>query len=596
MFLDRNLCIRRFTPRIGTIFNLLPQDIGRPITGFTNQLDEPLMTSLQQVLDSGKPIEKEIHDRDGNCYFLRILSYRISPSALDGVLLSLIDISPLKTAETRFEHLSAIVECSADAIVGKNLDGTIVSWNRGAEAMYGYTAEQVIGRSARMLYPSESADQFEVVLKSIREAKSSTSEHRRQRGDGTIIDVHHTVSPIRDSAGRLIGASGIARDITARKQAERDIQQAIHNRDQFLAMLSHELRNPLGAILNASELLNKADLQGEARAACQIVRRQSEQMRLLLDDLLDVARVTQNKIALRREVCELANVVADAMDAVQPLITSREQRLEKHGLESLVRVEGDPARLQQVLINLLKNAAKYSPPGAMISISLSQEEDQAVMRIKDSGVGISAEMLDRIFELFVQSDETLDRADGGMGVGLTLVKAIVELHGGSVVAASAGKNAGSEFTVRLPLFSEMDAHLASTGVSQESAGATRCFRIAIVEDNTDSRVTLESLLQLDGHDVRTAVDGLQGIQLISDWCPELAVIDIGLPGLDGFEVARQVRANPSEPRPYLVALTGYGFPADRLKVRSAGFDAHLVKPLKLRELTRLLENLSRAKS
>lgn len=596
LFLDRNLCIRRFTPRVGKIFNLLPQDIGRPITGFTNQLDEPLIQSLQHVLDNGEPIEKEIHDRDGNCYFLRILSYRISPAAHDGVLLSLIDISPLKTAEARFQHLSAIVECSADAIVGKDLDGKIVSWNHGAEAMYGYTADEVVGQSARILYPPESADQFDVVLKSIREAKASTNEHQRQRKDGTVIDVQHTLSPIRDSSGRLVGASGIARDITARKQAERDIQQAIHNRDHFLAMLSHELRNPLGAILNASELLEKADLDSKALSACQVVRRQGEQMRLLLDDLLDVARVTQNKIVLRRQVCVLTNVVSDAMDAVQPLITAREQRLDMNAFESTIRVEGDPSRLQQVFINLLKNAAKYSPPGATISISLSTEDEQAVIRIKDSGIGISADMLDRIFDLFVQSDETIDRADGGMGVGLTLVKAIVELHGGTIVAQSDGKNAGSEFTVRLPLLSETDDRLTTLDASTVSCGTINCFRIAVVEDNADSRATLESLLQLDGHEVRTAPDGLRGIKLISDWQPDVAIVDIGLPGLDGFEVAKHVRANQSNPRPFLIALTGYGFPADRLKVFSAGFDVHLVKPLKRTELNKLLEKLSRAEN
>jgi CheY-like chemotaxis protein len=218
------------------------------------------------------------------------------------------------------------------------------------------------------------------------------------------------------------------------------------------------------------------------------------------------------------------------------------------------------------------------------------------VRIKDSGVGISADMLDKIFDLFVQSNETIDRADGGMGVGLTLVKAIVELHGGTVVAESEGKNAGSQFTVRLPQLSDSQSHLTNSDASAASNGTIRCFRIAVVEDNADSRATLESLLQLDGHEVRTAPDGLQGINLISEWRPDLAIIDIGLPCLDGFEVAQHVRANQRNLKPFLIALTGYGFPADRLKVLSAGFDAHLVKPLKRTELNKLLVKLSRAEN
>lgn len=595
LFLDRNLCIRRFTPRVGKLFNLLPQDIGRPITGFTNLLDEPLIEALQQVLSNGTPVEKEIHDSEGNCYFLRILSYRISPAALDGVVLSLIDISPLKTAETRLQHLSAIVECSADAIVGKDLDGTILSWNRGAELMYGYTAEEVIGRNARQLYPPNSVDHFEAVLKSIRAGESFTCEHQRIRKDGVLIDVQHTLSPIRDSSGWLVGASGISRDITARKQAEREIQEAIRNRDHFLAMLSHELRNPLGAILNASHVLGESELTGEAHRAAMVVMRQAEQMGLLLDDLLDVARVTQNKIVLRGEDCLLSTVITAAMDSVLPNMTARDHRLELAGLESNIRVYGDPARLQQVVISLLKNAAKYSPPQGTILVRLGREEGWATVQVRDYGVGISEDMLDRVFDLFVQSNATLDRSDGGMGVGLTLVKAIVELHGGHIEARSSGENTGSEFTVRLPLLTNSVSASRSAVTGEVHDAPSPRLRIAIVEDNADSRSTLQSLLQLDQHEVRVAADGLEGIQLISDWCPDVALVDIGLPGLDGFEVARRVRAGNQGEALFLVALTGYGFPSDREKAMDAGFDQHLVKPLKRTQLHRLMRETQREK-
>ncbi|MBS0205162.1 MAG: PAS domain S-box protein [Planctomycetes bacterium] len=591
LFLDRKLCIRRFTPRVGKLFNLLPQDIGRPITGFTNLLDEPLIESLRQVLDNGTPVEKEIHDRDGNCYFMRILSYRISAAALDGVVLSLVDISPLRKAEARLQHLSSIVESSDDAIVSKDLNGRILSWNRGAEQMYGYSAEEAIGCNARMLYPPESAGHFDTILGSIRAGHSITGEHQRQRRDGTIIDVLHTTSPIRDSSGRVIGASGIARDITSRKQAERDIQQAIRNRDQFLAMLSHELRNPLGAILNAARLLERvAPPDDQIFAASRVVYRQAEQMRLLLDDLLDVARVTQNKIVLRQTACLISDIISDAIETVQPLLVSRGQRLVTEGLPSPLCVYGDPARLQQVVINLVKNAAKYSPPEHAVFIRLDEEDGRAVIRVQDHGVGIPADMLDHVFDLFVQSNETLDRADGGMGVGLTLVKAIVEYHGGSVTAKSPGRDQGSEFTVRLPLLVDSD----SAGPANDRRTATptrtpRKLRIAVIEDNADSRNMLQSLLQLDENEVRTAPDGVQGIELVKSWQPDVAIVDIGLPGLDGFEVARQIRSARLAKTPRLIALTGYGFASDREKALAAGFDTHLVKPLKLHELHTAME-------
>lgn len=587
LFLDRNLCIRRFTPQVGKLFNLLPHDVGRSITGFTNYLDEPLIESMQQVLSSGIAVEKEIHDRDGHCYFQRIVPYRISAATIDGIVLSLIDISPLKQAEARGQHLSAIVESSADAIVGRDLEGTIISWNRGAEDIYGYKSDEVTGRNASLLYPADSKGQFDAALQSIRDGESVSEEQQRRRRDGKIIDVMHTISPILDSAGRVVGSSSIARDITDRKHAQRMIEQAVRNRDQFLAMLSHELRNPLGAILNAAQLLDRAaPHDDQILAACRVVRRQGEQMRLLLDDLLDVARVTQNKIVLRRENCALGDIISEAIETIQPIIALRDQRLTTEGLPSSLRVNGDPARLQQVVINLLKNASKYSPPQSTISVQLRESDGQAVIRVRDSGVGISSDMLDRVFDLFVQSNETLDRSDGGMGVGLTLVKGIVEYHGGTVTAHSDGYNRGSEFIVRLPLI-KADASLE---VSQPKAVASaakrdpRHFRIAIIEDNADSRSMLQALLQLDGHEVQTAADGLQGIDLVASWKPDVALVDIGLPGLDGFEVARRIRTDHPKNPPYLIALTGYGFPADREKALAAGFHRHLVKPLKRPEL------------
>lgn len=626
LFLDRNLCIRRFTPRVAKLFNLLPQDIGRSISSFTNSLNEPLNEPLEEVLKNGHSIEREIRDRDGNCYFLRILSYRIGATALDGVVLSLIDMSPLKMAEAKLQHLSAIVESSADAIIGKDLNGQIVSWNRGAEEMLGYSAEEAIGHDTLFLYPPDSAEEFGELVKAIRSGQSVTQERKRRRRDGTVIDVLHTVSPILDPAGRVVGLSTISRDITERKKTEQAIQVTIRNRDHFLAMLSHELRNPLGAILNAVQVLDRAVLSDDRFAeSCRVVRRQTEQMRLLLDDLLDVARVTQNKIVLRRESVSLSDVISDALETSRPLAESHRQTLEVTGLENHCVVHGDAARLQQVVVNLLKNAIKYSHDGGTIDIQHSASRSQAIIRVRDSGVGISAEMIGRIFDLFVQSKETLDRSEGGLGVGLTLVKAIVDLHNGTITARSDGHGQGSEFTVTLPLapasaISTADERetdisrnaLASGAIASQTAetdasafrlmdGATvdansqaRPLRIAIIEDNADSQTTLKTLLELDGHEVRAAGDGHQGVDIILTWQPDVALVDIGLPGLDGYELARRVRSQEPKgtqrPRMLLIALTGYGLASDRDKVFAAGFDSHLVKPLKVNDLNQILKS------
>jgi two-component system CheB/CheR fusion protein len=599
VFLDRNLCIRRFTPRAARLLNLLPHDSGRPLSSFAHSLDEPLMELLNHVLETGRPIEKEVRDREGNCYFLRILPYRTSTMTMDGVVLSLIDISPLKVAEAKLQHLSAIVRFSGDAIIGKDLEGRIISWNRGAEEMFGYSAEESIGRDTEFLYPAESAESFEELMAAIRSSRSVTQERRRKRSDGSIIDVLHTVSPICDAAGRIVGVSTISRDITVRKKSEQAIQDTIRNRDHFLAMLSHELRNPLSAILYAAQMLDlRKSIEGDDTEASGVIRRQAEQMRLLLDDLLDVARVTQNKIVLRREVVSLGDIIAEELRTISRLPETSRRVIEVEGMDQVCLVDGDPARLHQVVINLLRNAVKYSSAGEIVTVKLSRRDNQAVLSVRDTGVGIAPDMLDQIFELFVQSRDTIDRAEGGLGVGLTLVRAIIELHGGTIRAFSQGTGFGSEFTIQLPLAvpqpSSAKLDKAKTGASE--AVRLPSLRIAIIEDNSDVQLCLRTLLEMDGNEVRVSCDGIEGTDLIIEWRPDIAIVDIGLPGRDGFGVAREVRksisAEHNQPQPHLIALTGYGLPSDRVKVLEAGFNLHLVKPVNLDELFDVLHRIA----
>jgi CheY-like chemotaxis protein len=349
-------------------------------------------------------------------------------------------------------------------------------------------------------------------------------------------------------------------------------------------MLSHELRNPLGAVLNAAQLLNHVEnADPKAGLAAEVIVRQSGQMARLLDDLLDVSRVTQGKIDIRRETIDLGKVVQDAVEAVRPELEERRHDIELNLPQEPLCVEGDPARILQIQENLLNNAAKYTPPDGRIKVDVLREGDEAVVSVSDNGQGIPPDMLSAIFELFVQGPKSLARTEGGMGIGLSLARVLVELHGGSLSVESAGKGQGSAFTMRLPVTAKKP-NAAPSIIIPQAAG----MRVLIVEDNDDSRMTLEKLLRLYGCEVMTAADGHAGFECISRMRPDVAVVDIGLPQMDGYEVARRVRNERWGDRVKLIALTGYGRAEDRLAVMQAGFNAHLVKPVNPAELVRVM--------
>jgi two-component system CheB/CheR fusion protein len=317
--------------------------------------------------------------------------------------------------------------------------------------------------------------------------------------------------------------------------------------------------------------------------------RQAGQMTRLLDDLLDASRVTQNKIELRREVLDLGQVTREAADAVRNLVESRGLRLHVDVANERVSVEADPARMQQIHVNLLTNAAKYTPRGGNVWMQLRRDGAEAVLRVRDDGAGIAPAMLESIFDLFVQSVRTLDRADGGLGVGLTLVKSLVGMHGGTVTAHSEGAGRGSEFVVRLPIAST-EAAVSGAPVRQRLPPVGGA-RVVIVEDNDDSRATLSTFLAESGFRCTVANSGPAGLELIEETRPDVAIVDVGLPGMDGLELARRVRQVPALAGVYLIALTGYGQPTDRNAALAAGFDGHLVKPV---DLDTLVEALARA--
>ncbi len=841
VFLDRELCIRKFTPQVAEIFDLVPEDIGRRIGTFAHRIRyDRLLEDLGQVLDSGQRHECDVRDVDGHCYFMRILPYR-DGNRTDGLVLSLTDISVLDEARGRISHLSSIVESSEDAIIGvdmegkvtswnagaerlygyaaadaigqdmtmivpdeqqqeaqtwldrvsrgnpievvevnrltrdgkgvhvslslspikdrlgkvvgassisrdvtqrklaeqartylsaivassddaiisKTLDGIITSWNRGAENLYGYSAQEMIGQPISRLVPFDRPNEVPEILEHLRRGeKVEHLETVRVRKDGTQLDISLTVSPIHDADGELIGASAIARDITqlkkalrekedsesrirliltstaeaiygldksgkctfvnpacrqllgydsdyellgknmhalmhhrredgtefpheecpiygtftrgeqvhceeelfwrkdgssfyaeawshpmvdeqgeilgavvtflditARKETAEQLREEARRREQFLAMLSHELRNPLSAIRTANTVLCSSNLDEATDAASRrVIDRQTRQMTRLLSDLLDVSRITQDKIVLNTRVIDLRESVDDAVQSVQALANDCEIRILAKLPEQPLWVNGDVARLEQIQANLLSNAVKYSPPGEEVVIELAQEAENAVIRVTDNGAGIAPEMLQSIFDMFVQGHDTLDQAHGGMGVGLTLVRKLVKLHEGTIAVHSKGLGLGSNFEIRLPL---AEVQPADNAADQFPKPKVVVERVVIVEDQEDNRRVLSSLLELEGIAVHAAANGAKGLALVEEHQPDAAIIDIGLPDIDGFEVARHIRESIGS-RITLIALTGYGQPQDVEKAQAAGFDHHLVKPLQLDRLAELL--------
>jgi PAS domain S-box-containing protein len=412
------------------------------------------------------------------------------------------------------------------------------------------------------------------------------------RPDGTARIVTMNATPLRQPDGQIRGVVGTCLDITERKQYEEYLQEADRRKDEFLATLAHELRNPLAPIRNAVNILRKLGSKETAwEQARSMIDRQVTLMARLVDDLLDVSRIGRGKIHLRKERLNLATMVESALETSRPLLTAARHDLTVTLPSQPCYVEGDLVRLAQALANLLNNAAKYTPEGGRISLSVEQDGAQALVRVRDNGIGISQEILPRIFEMYAQADHSWERAQGGLGIGLTLVRNLVEMHGGTVEAHSHGSYQGSEFILRLPLLPALpeQSHPQEQGSMDRPAATTsERLRILVVDDNVDSTESLALLLRLQGHEVRTARDGPSALELAATFRPEVLLLDIGMPGMSGYEVARQTRQMPEVSNAFLVAQTGWAQDEDRRRALEAGFDHHLVKPVDFAALEQLL--------
>ena len=493
--------------------------------------------------------------------------------------------------------LASIVESSNDAIISKSLDGIIQSWNAAAERLFGYTSEQAVGRHISLVIPPERLSEEEQIIASLKEGKRIEHyETERVCSNGERITTSLTISPIKDDSGRVIGASKIARDVTERKRMEDDLRRlaadlsaADRRKNEFLATLAHELRNPLAPMSNMLEVLKRSNGDAEIlKRAHDTIGRQLAQMVRLVDDLLDLNRITHDRLELRRSEVELSSVIQQAVEVARPLIDEASQRLIVDLPSEPIYLNADRARLAQLFGNLLNNSSKYTGPEGTISLTAKRIDGEVLVAVKDNGAGIPQDKLDSIFDMFMQVDRTSEQSQAGLGIGLTLVKRLTQMHGGSIEARSAGAGQGSEFVVRLPVLSKPS--VSSQPESTVESSPER--RILIVDDNRDSADSLAMLLEITGNKTYMAHDGVEALEAIEKYRPEVVLLDIGLPRLDGHEVCRRVREKSWGKTIVIIALTGWGQEDDRRKSEEAGFNGHLVKPVDYDELLELLSSLT----
>ena len=493
----------------------------------------------------------------------------------------------LRQSEERFRLLLEGVEDYA--IFMLDPQGRVTSWNTGAERITGYHAEEVIGTSFdRFFIPEQLAEgRPEAELKRARLNRRAEDRGWRVRKDGSRFWAEIVVTSLHDGEGKLRGYAKVVRDLSERKRME-SLEEQGRNLTEFLAMLAHELRNPLAPIRNALGIMAVSkETSPQIAWSRDVIERQAAQLTRLVDDLLDVSRITRGKLRLQAEPMDLKVAVLRAIEAARPLVDRRKHRLHTDFPAEPLTINGDMTRITQVAVNLLNNAAKYTPEGGDIWVSVAREGLDAMIRVRDNGTGIAPQMIDNIFDLFAQGERTIDRSEGGLGIGLTLARRIVALHGGSIHARSEGPGKGSEFLVRLPRLDLESPERPGIGGADLPTGV-RAQSILVVDDNPDAASSTAMLLLMVGHEVDVAHDGEAALRRVSQRAPDVILLDIGLPGMSGYEVARHLRARPEGQGVKIFAMTGYGQESDKQRSIAAGFDGHLVKPVLPADLFSLL--------
>lgn len=500
----------------------------------------------------------------------------------------------------REQELLDFVENAAEGLHRVGPDGTILWANNAELNMLGYSREEYVGRHIAEFHVD--APVIESILTKLSAGETLYDQPARLRcKDGSIKQVHiysngcfsdnqlrHTRCFTRDATERI----ALEKAHAEREALLAELTEANRLKDEFLAMLAHELRNPLAPIAAAADLLGMVRLNEEkVRQTSDIISRQVRHMTGLVDDLLDVSRVTRGQVTLDKSQHDFKSVISSAIEQVRPLIESHRHHLIVDMAAEPGYVVGDHNRLVQIVANLLNNAAKYTPDGGNINLRMAVHQHEIALIVDDNGIGIEPELQSRIFDLFTQAERTVDRSQGGLGIGLALVKSLVEMHGGTVSCQSPGTGQGSRFTVTMPKIDHQDTRLDQDKNSRRAAEANRKMRLLVVDDNADAAQMLAMYLEAIGHEVMVEHSAKQALELTVNEKPDACILDIGLPGMDGNELARRIRSIPETANITLIAVTGYGQTQDRQETEAAGFDQHLVKPVDTRKLAKLLERL-----
>jgi PAS domain S-box-containing protein len=561
-------------------------DICRKLKAAPRTASIPVLHLSATFADSESRSAGLEHGADG------YLTYPVEPRELVATVEAILRARRAeRLAREQNELLRVTLASIGDGVIATDLEGKVTFLNPVAEMLTGSTQAGAVGQALENVYRLVS----EETRQPQRFGADTVAKVLLVAKNGVERPVEQKSATIQDSDGNSVGTVVVFRDVTERRQAERVLVDSNRQKDEFLAMLAHELRNPLAPIRNAVQVLNLISSQEPAAASARaLIERQVEQLVRIVDNLLDVSRITRGLVKLQKEPVDLALVIARAVESSKPLIDARRHILEIKLPDAPLPVLGDVVRLAQIFLNLLNNAAKYTPEGGRIALTAEERAGRRVaVRVQDTGMGIPTEAIGRIFDLFSQMEGTLERSDGGLGLGLTLVRRLTEMHGGNVSVSSPGPGQGSEFLVELPLIeaSELRRNEAANLFSLKTAPIPG-RRILVIDDNRDAADSLAILLRLFGHDVRSLYDGRQALTVAASYRPHLILLDLGLPGLSGLEVAKQLRQINGLNDVVIVALTGYGSETDRRRSQDAGFNAHFTKPIDLTRLEELLRDPS----
>jgi PAS domain S-box-containing protein len=589
----------------------IPEAIGKTDAELFPAEDAALLAEIKRVVMRSRKRQRQtvsIRIQGTQRYFDLLVEPNFAPDgSVDGVRCASMDITERKTAELAVLDREARLATLADAMpqlvwIGRS-DGELEYVNQRLCEYVGLFGDAAKSHDLwkQTIHPEDREQSIDVWSRATAKGEEYTLEQRWRRHDGVYRWFLVRAQPERDPEGRVIRWYGTSTDIDDAKRLERNLlaqeaalREVDARKDRFLATLSHELRNPLAPIRNAAQILGSAAVPPEQlRWAQAVIQRQVKHMSWLLDDLLDMARITQGKLELKKARVSLTSIVDAAVEAARPLLDKKQHHLVVDLPPEVPTLEADPLRLAQVVSNLLNNAAKYTDSGGRIELSARVVLNIVSITVRDSGIGIPPQSLDRIFDMFAQIDSQSSRTEGGLGIGLSLVKGLVELHGGTTEVASAGAGLGSEFTVNLPL-PALDMDAAQTAAPDASPQDATGRRVLIADDNTDAADSLAILLEIDGHEVRVAHGGHAALALAQAFRPEVALLDIGMPELNGYEVATALRKEPWGKGMQLIALTGWGQESDRRHSNAAGFDWHLTKPIDMDTLCAVLKDRSSA--